>query len=133
MIESLKNETANNRSATENETFSWFYQTFSSFSIDYKPNVFEWFLMTFACVIFVIGFVGNLLVIVVVAKNAHMRTVGNIYFANLAIGDFLVIVICLPPSIITDIAGTWWFGETMCKIIPFLQVLIIYIHSLLFQ
>lgn len=89
---------------------------------DFRPNLFEWCLLIFSLAIFLIGIVGNLLVIIVVVKNAHMRTIGNLFFANLAIGDFLVILICLPPSIITDIAGNWMFGETMCKIIPYLQV-----------
>lgn len=92
------------------------------FEYNFQPNAFEWCLLIFAFTIFVIGIIGNLLVIIVVAKNAHMRTITNIFIVNLAIGDFLVILICLPPSVITDIAGNWWFGETMCKIIPYVQV-----------
>lgn len=96
------------------------------FVYNFEPNLFEWCLLIFAFTIFVIGIIGNLLVIIVVVKNAHMRTITNIFIVNLAIGDFLVILICLPPSVITDIAGNWWFGETMCKIIPFVQVSSIY-------
>lgn len=100
---------------TDNNSSSLFYS--------FHPNTFEWFLLVVSFVIFVTGLVGNLLVIAVVAKNVHMRNLTNIFFLNLAVGDFLVILICLPPSVITDIAGTWWFGETMCKIIPYVQVL----------
>lgn len=104
-----------NATADNNSSSSLFYS--------FHPNTFEWLLLVVSFVIFVTGLVGNLLVIAVVAKNAHMRNLTNIFFLNLAVGDFLVILICLPPSVITDIAGTWWFGETMCKIIPYVQVL----------
>ena len=97
-------------------------QTSTLFAYSFSPNAFEWCLLVFAFTIFVVGIIGNLLVIIVVAKNVHMRTITNIFIVNLAIGDFFVILICLPPSVITDIAGSWWFGETMCKIIPYVQV-----------
>lgn len=89
---------------------------------NFDPNFFECCLLILAFTIFVVGIIGNLLVIIVVVKNAHMRTITNIFIVNLAIGDFLVILICLPPSVITDVTGNWWFGNAMCKIIPFVQV-----------
>ena len=36
-------------------------------------------------------------------------------------GDFCVVLICLPPTLINDITGNWYFGLPMCKIIPFIQ------------
>jgi hypothetical protein len=90
--------------------------------VKFAPNLFEWCLMFFALNIFLVGILGNLLVILVVVKNAHMRTITNIFIVNLAIGDFLVILICLPPTLITDVTGSWWFGETMCKVMPYVQV-----------
>ena len=78
--------------------------------------------------IFVVGIVGNLLVVLVVIKNAHMRTITNIFIVNLAIGDILVILICLPPTILTDVTGNWYFGEAMCQIIPYVQVSYYFFH-----
>jgi hypocretin (orexin) receptor 2 len=86
-----------------------------------SPTLFEYCLIIIGFSIFLIGIIGNLLVVIVVAKNAHMRTITNIFIVNLAIGDFFVILICLPPSLINDITGNWWFGKTMCKIIPYIQ------------
>lgn len=110
----------------ENKTWYNYDQSHQQgFAYNFSPNLFEWCLLVFAFTTFVIGIIGNLLVIIVVAKNAHMRTITNIFIVNLAIGDFLVILICLPPSVITDISGNWYFGETMCKIIPFVQVIML--------
>jgi hypothetical protein len=89
---------------------------------DYSPTIFEWCLIIIAILLFVIGLIGNLLVVIVVAKNSHMRTITNIFIVNLAIGDFLVILICLPPSLLNDITGHWWFGRAMCKLIVYIQV-----------
>jgi hypocretin (orexin) receptor 2 len=86
------------------------------------PNIFDCFFILISIGIFVTGIVGNLLVVLVVIKNSHMKTVTNMFIVNLAIGDILVILICLPPTIVTDITRTWYFGKTMCKIIPYIQV-----------
>jgi hypocretin (orexin) receptor 2 len=86
-----------------------------------SPNLFEYFLIFFGLCIFLIGIIGNLLVILVIVKNVHMRSITNIFIGNLAIGDFCVVLMCLPATLITDITGNWWFGKTMCKIIPYIQ------------
>ncbi len=92
-------------------------------SMSFSPSVFECVLIFVTSTLFIVGIVGNLLVILVVLKNSHMRTITNMFIFNLAIGDFFVILICLPPTILNDVTGNWWFGETMCKIIPYVQVI----------
>lgn len=66
--------------------------------------------------------VGNALVCIAVYTNYSMRTVTNIYIVNLAIADFLVILVCLPPSVLWDVTNTWFFGNTLCKFITYFQV-----------
>lgn len=66
--------------------------------------------------------IGNILVCIAVYANATMRTVTNIFIVNLAIADLLVIILCLPPTVIWDVTETWFLGEAMCKIILYLQV-----------
>lgn len=51
-----------------------------------------------------------------------MRTVTNIFIVNLAVADFLVILFCLPPTVVWDVTMTWYFGETMCKVVLYFQV-----------
>lgn len=85
-------------------------------------QVYEIFLILVAFCIFVVGILGNLLVVFVVVSNSHMRTITNMFIVNLAIGDLMVTIICLPPSILTDFTGNWYFGKTMCKLIVYIQV-----------
>ena len=48
--------------------------------------------------VFVIGLIGNLLVILVIIKYRHMRSITNMFFMNLSIGDLLVVLVCMPFS-----------------------------------
>lgn len=51
-----------------------------------------------------------------------MRTVTNCFIVNLSFADVLVTITCLPASLVVDITETWFFGNTLCKILPYLQV-----------
>lgn len=86
------------------------------------PKTWTWALIFFHCVVFVVGLVGNCLVCVAVYRNRSMRTVTNYFIVNLAVADFLVILFCLPPSVVWDVTSTWWFGTAMCKTVLYLQV-----------
>ncbi|KAG5870998.1 hypothetical protein JTB14_030700 [Gonioctena quinquepunctata] len=91
--------------------------------VDYiYPKLWTWVLIFCHCVVFVVGLVGNCLVCVAVYRNHSMRTVTNYFILNLAMADFLVILFCLPPSVVWDVTSTWWFGVAMCKIVLYLQV-----------
>lgn len=86
------------------------------------PKAWMWVLICFHSAVFVVGIVGNTLVCVAVYKNQSMRTVTNYFIVNLAVADFLVILFCLPPSVLWDVTSTWFFGVVMCKVIVYLQV-----------
>ena len=86
---------------------------------EFSPGLFQCFLAVISIIIFIVGIIGNLLVILVVAKNAHMRTITNIFIVNLAIGDFLVVLICLPPTMINDITVTFFFFNSISYIFVF--------------
>ncbi|XP_068893485.1 orexin/Hypocretin receptor type 1-like isoform X2 [Tenebrio molitor] len=85
------------------------------------PKSWTWVLIIFHTLVFVIGIIGNILVCVAVYRNHTMRTVTNYFIVNLAVADFLVILFCLPPSVVWDVTITWFFGVAMCKIVLYLQ------------
>lgn len=86
------------------------------------PKMWTWVLIIFHSLVFVVGLVGNTLVCAAVYRNHTMRTVTNYFIMNLAFADFLVIFICLPPTVIWDVTMTWFFGVAMCKVVLYLQV-----------
>lgn len=57
-----------------------------------------------------------------------MRTVTNIFIVNLAVADFFVILLCLPPTVVWDVTETWFLGETLCKVVIYFQVCVSFIQ-----
>ncbi|RWS10222.1 orexin receptor type 2-like protein, partial [Dinothrombium tinctorium] len=85
------------------------------------PTPYEWVFIMFHVAVFIVGLVGNILVCISVYRNHSMRTVTNYFIVNLAVADFLVILICLPPTVIWDVTETWFLGSIMCKIVLYFQ------------
>ncbi|XP_050668159.1 orexin/Hypocretin receptor type 1-like [Leptidea sinapis] len=85
------------------------------------PQPYEWVLIVTHAIVFVIGLIGNALVCVAVYRNHSMRTVTNYFIVNLAVADFMVILICLPPTVLWDVTETWFFGTAMCRIVLYFQ------------
>ncbi len=86
------------------------------------PTPFEWVLIALYILCFIVGLAGNFLVCFAVWRNHSMRTVTNYFIVNLALADFLVILICLPPTVLDDVTETWYMGSIMCRIVKYLQV-----------
>ncbi|XP_013787853.1 orexin receptor type 2-like [Limulus polyphemus] len=85
------------------------------------PTPYEWVLVSLHMMVFLVGLVGNALVCLSVYRNLSMRTVTNYFIVNLAFADFLVIIICLPPTVLWDVTETWFFGAVLCKLVVYLQ------------
>ncbi|XP_049820106.1 neuropeptide SIFamide receptor [Aethina tumida] len=71
--------------------------------------------------VFAVGLVGNFFVIAVVFRSPRMRTVTNFFIVNLAVADILVIVFCLPATLMSNIFVPWVLGWLMCKTVPYIQ------------
>ncbi|KAG9344209.1 hypothetical protein JZ751_010878 [Albula glossodonta] len=87
------------------------------------PKQYEWVLIVGYIVVFFVSLIGNTLVCFAVWKNHHMRTVTNYFIVNLSLADILVTITCLPASLVVDITETWFFGKTLCKVLPYLQTI----------
>ncbi|PSN49031.1 hypothetical protein C0J52_09644 [Blattella germanica] len=86
------------------------------------PTTYEWVLIALHSVVFLAGLIGNALVCVAVYRNHSMRTVTNYFIVNLAVADFMVILFCLPPTVVWDVTETWFMGTALCKIVLYFQV-----------
>lgn len=70
----------------------------------------------FYVVIFILGVLGNLVVIVVILANKNMKSTVNMFLINLCVADLLVMIICMPPTLVElHVKEVWYFGEFMCK------------------
>jgi len=67
-------------------------------------------------VIAVLGFVGNLSVIIVVVANLQMHSTTNTLIISLAVADLLFIVICVPFTAVSYAITVWPFGTAWCMV-----------------
>lgn len=70
----------------------------------------------FYILIFILGVFGNIIVILVIVFNKNMRSTVNMFLVNLCVADLLVMVICMPPTLVElHFKEIWYLGEFMCK------------------
>ncbi|XP_027024924.1 delta-type opioid receptor-like [Tachysurus fulvidraco] len=66
-------------------------------------------------VVFVVGLVGNCLVMYVIIRYTKMKTATNIYIFNLALADALITT-TMPFQSADYLLNSWPFGEIVCKV-----------------
>lgn len=85
-------------------------------------------------VIFIFSLLGNGLVCYVVYSSPRMKTVTNIFIVNLAVGDILMTVFCVPFSFVSVlILGFWPFGSIMCRAVSFSQAVSVLVSNIYFK
>jgi hypothetical protein len=76
----------------------------------------------FYSLVFVIGFFGNALVILVALFNKTKQHNTHYCLVNLSIADLLVIIVCMPSAVIDLFSKeVWYLGYFLCKLIPWLE------------
>ena len=63
-----------------------------------------------------VGGVGNLLVILVVVRNAAMRTARNVFIVNLAVSDLMLCLITMPLTLVEILYQTWQVSNFLLKL-----------------
>ncbi|CAH1274551.1 NPFFR2 [Branchiostoma lanceolatum] len=70
---------------------------------------------------FLVGLVGNLLVMSVVLRSRRMHTITNKFLGNLAVCDLMVICFCVPSNIALEAYRSYMFGDALCRVLPYIQ------------
>ncbi|CAK1545856.1 unnamed protein product [Leptosia nina] len=126
-----------NGNITFNETFDNFsrFLPFSCSSTKESEIFFTSFTFHFCVyfmysVIFVIALFGNGLVCYVISNSPQMKTVTNFFIANLAIGDIMMTIFCVPFSFVSMLVLRYWpFGGVMCKVVNFSQAVSVLVSA----
>ncbi|KAF6016925.1 hypothetical protein EB796_024765 [Bugula neritina] len=74
-------------------------------SADNIPKEVQIALASFLCIALAVGIVGNLMTIYVITKRKKLRTHSNVYVANLAVADILLLSVNLPTTILEFFNG----------------------------
>lgn len=91
----------------KNGTASWDFSLMNAHNLKYSKG---WtaILATAYSIIFLLGFVGNVIVILVISLKPRMRTVTNLFILNLAVADLLVVLFCVPVTLVANIFIRKW-------------------------
>lgn len=80
--------------------------------------------------IFLVGTVGNSLVLAVLLHNGEVKyNTTNLFILNLAVADLFFIVFCVPFQATIYTLDGWLFGAVACKAVHFFIYLTLYASS----
>lgn len=80
--------------------------------------------------VFIVALIGNGLVCFVVHTTPRMKTVTNYFIVNLAVGDILLTVFCVPFSSASTLVLKYWpFGAVMCKVVNYSQAVSVLVSA----
>ncbi|KAK6182596.1 hypothetical protein SNE40_010245 [Patella caerulea] len=68
-------------------------------------------------IVIVFGFIGNLLVVIVIVRYKQLHTVTNIFIVNLALADIALCLFNLPFQLHYQLTDNWAFGRILCHVI----------------
>lgn len=93
-------------------------------NIYFKTSVY-----TMYSIIFVIAVIGNGIVCYLVMSSSRMRTVTNYFIMNLAVGDMLITILCVPFTSLATLKQYWPFGSLMCLIVNYSSALSVFVSA----
>lgn len=80
-------------------------------------------------VIFVVALIGNGFVCYIVLSSPRMRTVTNYFIMNLAVGDVLITILCVPFTSVALLKQYWPFGSFLCPVVNYCMALSVFVSA----
>jgi len=83
------------------------------------------------CLIMVVAGVGNSFLLACILSDKKLHNATNIFISNLAAGDLLMCLSCVPLTVsyAFDSRG-WAFGKPLCHLVPLLQCATVFVSVL---
>ena len=80
--------------------------------------------------IVIISLIGNCMVIkIILFGKQKMLTTTNILIASLAFSDIVMTSLNIPFNVARLLLDSWPFGQTLCVLVPFIQVSCVYVST----
>ncbi|XP_072038924.1 QRFP-like peptide receptor isoform X1 [Amphiura filiformis] len=76
-------------------------------------------------IVFVLALIGNSLVVIVITRRRSMRTVINMFIFSLAISDLLIVLLCVPFTLVDTLTIDWVLGPFLCKALNYIAMVAI--------
>lgn len=72
-------------------------------------------------VVFVVGLIGNTLILLWIRKEKAENSLFNPFLINLCLSDHLVLITCCPLMVYTKITSLWFLGSFTCTFFHYVQ------------
>lgn len=80
--------------------------------------------------IFMLALFGNGVVCYIVLSTPRMKTVTNYFIVNLAVGDILMSMFCVPFSFFSTLLLQYWpFGSVLCHLVNYSQAVSVLVSA----
>ncbi|XP_063431072.1 allatostatin-A receptor-like [Mytilus trossulus] len=79
--------------------------------------------VTIYSVAFLVGLIGNALVIFAVFGDRKSRSVTKNFMVSLAVADILFLLVCVPYQTVGYTINNWSLGSVICKLVGFVEML----------
>ncbi|XP_063851983.1 QRFP-like peptide receptor isoform X2 [Scylla paramamosain] len=117
--------TPSSLSAHNNTTGNQDYYDYYFYDYEESLSTFHWDQLlpplTVYVVTFLLGVIGNSLIIYTIFRYSGMKSTTNVFLASLASADLLLILVCVPVKTAKVFAYSWTVGWFLCKGIHYLQ------------
>ena len=123
MYTNLHPNTSHNGSQNEN---------FADVALDdsYMPVYFQAIIILMYSTITIASVGGNVTVIYVILAYQRMRSVTNYFIVNLACGDIMMAVLCIPFNFMANVLMHYWpFGTMMCPVVSYAQGVSVFVSA----
>ncbi|KAB0800485.1 hypothetical protein PPYR_06225 [Photinus pyralis] len=80
-------------------------------------------------IIFVVAMFGNGIICYIVISSPRMRSVTNYFIMNLAIGDILITIFCVPFTSVSYLQQYWSFGGFLCPVVNYSQAVSVFVSA----
>jgi neuromedin U receptor 1 len=81
-----------------------------------NPLFIEQLILIIYSLIFIVGLVGNIMTIIIIKYNTHLRTPTNFYLLNLAVSDLMILMCNLPLEMLEIYNRKWPLSIIFCKL-----------------
>lgn len=88
-----------------------------------EPGVEYFVLAPVLGIVMLLAIFGNMTLIVTISRTPGLRTRTNMFILNQACADLGVALLCMPFSIITCFTHDWIFGDSLCQLNGFMNIL----------
>ncbi|CAD5218446.1 unnamed protein product [Bursaphelenchus okinawaensis] len=76
---------------------------------------------TFYAFVFLLGLIGNVFVLLAIIWHPTLRSTTDYMISSLASADLLIIVFCLPTTLLNNLLTEWQLGAVGCKLSTFIN------------